>query len=39
MARVSSDYNLAVIHPKIAELWHPTLNGELFPRNVAPSSQ
>jgi hypothetical protein len=38
MARVSSDYNLAVIHPEIAELWHPALNGHFSPHNVAPSS-
>ncbi len=37
MARVSSDYNLAVIHPKIAEQWHPTLNGDLSSHSVTPS--
>jgi hypothetical protein len=38
MGKVSSDYNLAVIHPKIAKQWHPTLNGQLSPRKVAPFS-
>jgi hypothetical protein len=38
MGKVSSEYNLAVIHPEIAKLWHPTLNGSLTARSVTPSS-
>jgi hypothetical protein len=35
MARVTSDYNLAVMNPALAGQWHPTLNGDLTPRSVA----
>jgi hypothetical protein len=38
MARVSRDYNLAVIYPKLARQWHPTRNGSLTPRDVTPYS-
>jgi hypothetical protein len=38
MARVSSDYNLAVIHPTLAGQWHPAKNGHLTPHSVTPSS-
>ncbi|MFB7287801.1 zinc-ribbon domain-containing protein [Actinacidiphila glaucinigra] len=30
--------NLAVVYPRIAELWHPTLNGALTPQAVRPKS-
>ena len=29
---------LETIHPDIAKLWHPTLNGNLTPRDVLPKS-
>ncbi len=43
MARVTSDYNLAVMNlavmnPALARQWHPTLNGDLTPRPAAPFS-
>lgn len=38
MARVSSDYKLAVTNPKLAHQCHPTLNGDLIPRSVASAS-
>jgi hypothetical protein len=38
MAKLTSDYNLAVIYPEIAKHWHPTKNGSLTPHAVAPSS-
>lgn len=38
MARVSSVYNLAVIHSKIAAQWHPIKNGMLTPHSVTLST-
>jgi len=38
MPRVSPEYNLVVLHPEIAEQWHPTKNGDLRPENVTPGS-
>jgi hypothetical protein len=38
MAKLTSAHNLAVVHPKMAKQWHPTLNGDLTPRRVTPSS-
>jgi Probable Zinc-ribbon domain len=38
MARVTSDYNLAVMNPALAGQWHPKLNGDPTPRPVAPFS-
>ena len=34
MARVSSDYTLAVIHPKITKQWDPTRNENLTPQSM-----
>jgi uncharacterized Zn-finger protein len=34
--KVSETHNLKVIHPELAEQWHPTKNGELTPDKVAP---
>jgi uncharacterized Zn-finger protein len=36
--RVSKEHNLAVVHPDAARLWHPTKNGGLTPREVAPAA-
>jgi hypothetical protein len=36
MARVTKEYNLAVINPTLAKEWHPTKNGELTPFDVTP---
>jgi hypothetical protein len=38
MAKVTPQYNLAVINPTLARQWHPTRNGTLSPRSVSPSS-
>jgi Probable Zinc-ribbon domain len=38
MAKVTPNYNLAVIHPKIAAQWHPTRNSSLTPSHIGPSS-
>ena len=38
MAKLTPTYNLAVIHPEIAKLWHTTRNGNLTPHSVTPSS-
>jgi hypothetical protein len=34
MARVSSEYNLAVKHPALAGQWHPTKNAHFTPHSV-----
>jgi hypothetical protein len=34
MARISSDHNLAGIHPALAHQWHPTRNVSLTPTLV-----
>ena len=36
--KASPDYNFKVKHPKVAEEWHPTKNGELTPSEVPPGS-
>ena len=36
--KVGEDNNLGVIYPKIAKEWHPTKNGELTPKEVAPTT-
>jgi hypothetical protein len=36
--RLSETHCLAKSHPKLATQWHPTKNGELTPRGVAPRS-
>ena len=38
LAKVSEDYNLAVLYPKVAKQWHPTKNGNVGPESVAPGS-
>jgi hypothetical protein len=38
MAKVTLQYNLAVIHPALAGQWHPTRNGSLTSRSVTPCS-
>ena len=38
MATVTSEYNLQVLYPSVAKQWHPTKNGALTPRDVAPKS-
>ena len=35
----ASKTNLAVLHPEVAKLWHPTRNGVLMPHGIAPSSR
>lgn len=35
---VTTEYNLAVVHPKLAAQWHPTKNGTLAPVQVTPGS-
>jgi len=37
--RPSKDYNLALINPSLAKEWHPTKNGTLAPRDVAPGTK
>ena len=32
----SADYNLQIIHPKLAKQWHPTKNGKKTPTSVGP---
>jgi len=34
----SPEYNLRVVAPQVADEWHPTLNEELLPEDVLPSS-
>jgi hypothetical protein len=36
--RPSPEYNLEVIRPELAKMWHPTLNGELTPKDILPRS-
>jgi len=36
--RVSSDYNLGKLHPKLARQWHNTKNNDLTPIDVTPGS-
>ena len=38
MGKVTPEYNLAVIHPKVAKEWHPTKNKLLTPKDVTPGS-
>lgn len=35
---VTTDNNLAVTNPKLAQEWHPTKNGSLLPQNFMPKS-
>jgi hypothetical protein len=37
--KATSEYNLAVIHPKVAKEWHSTKNGNLTPQDRTPRSQ
>jgi hypothetical protein len=36
--KATSEYNLAVIHPKVAKEWHPTKNKSLFPEDFTPGT-
>ena len=36
--KVTGQYNLSAINPKLAQEWHPAKNGELTPDKVTPSS-
>ena len=36
--KVTSEHNLAKLHPELAKEWHPTKNGDLKPTDVAPKS-
>ena len=36
--KLTDKYNLQVINPKLAKEWHPTKNGSLTPKDVAPYS-
>ena len=38
MPRATQEYNLSIINPNLAKQWHPTKNGSLTPRDVAPNS-
>ena len=38
MARVTPEYNLAVINPTLAKQWHPNKNRNLTPHDVTPYS-
>ena len=38
MPKATDQYNLAVVNPALAKEWHPSLNGDLNPRNVTPGS-
>jgi hypothetical protein len=38
MGKVTPEYNLAVIHPKVAKEWHKTKNNSLTPKDVTPGS-
>jgi hypothetical protein len=39
MGKVTPEYNLAVIHPKVAKEWHKTKNNSLTSKDVTPGSQ
>ena len=39
MGKVTSDYNLSILHPDIAKEWHPTRNGDLTPKGVTAGSR
>ena len=36
--KIGEDNNLAFLHPKIVEQWHPTKNGDLKPSDLAPKT-
>ncbi len=36
--KVSATNSLLALHPSVAEEWHPTLNGQLRPTDIAPKS-
>jgi hypothetical protein len=36
--KVTAEYNLAKLHPHLAEEWHPTKNGSLKPTDFLPGS-
>ncbi len=38
MTRLSDNYNLQKLSPKLDKEWHPTKNGNLTPRDVTPNS-
>jgi len=38
MPKVTSQHNLSVANPKLAQEWHPSKNGNLTPRDVPPGS-
>ncbi|MHC9539740.1 MAG: zinc-ribbon domain-containing protein [Vulcanimicrobiota bacterium] len=38
-SKAKPDYNLASIHPSLAEEWHPVKNGALTPYDVPPGSR
>lgn len=35
----SKNHNLGVLYPELAKEWHPTLNGDLTPYDITPSSE
>ncbi|MGD2089795.1 MAG: zinc-ribbon domain-containing protein [Candidatus Aminicenantes bacterium] len=36
--KASKQYNLRVVHPELAQQWHPQKNGDLTPEQVTPGS-
>jgi very-short-patch-repair endonuclease len=38
LPRATADYNLGILHPRIADQWHPTKNEGLKPEQFAPKS-
>jgi len=38
MPKITENYNLQTINPKLSREWHPTKNGDLTPADVAPKS-
>jgi len=39
MPKASESYNLLILRPDLAKLWHPTKNGKLGPKDVTPGSR
>jgi hypothetical protein len=39
MPKASESYNLLILRPDLAKLWHPTKNGTLGPKDVTPGSR
>jgi hypothetical protein len=38
MLKISAEYNLGKLYPKLAKEWHPTKNGKLTPYDILPKS-